>query len=62
MEAYLMEFENEILYKEQSIKLDNEALELHKTLIKNVPISQVDRNIQLLNLAKEIPPERPVIE
>lgn len=62
MESYLLELETEIKYKEQSIKLDNDALELHKTLIINIPISQVDRNIELLNMSRDLPPERPVVQ
>ncbi|KAK6632788.1 hypothetical protein RUM43_013559 [Polyplax serrata] len=62
MESYLLELETEIKYQEQSIKLDDEALDIHQSLIQMTPISQIDKNIELLNMAKELPPERPVVQ
>ncbi|KAL0270496.1 UNVERIFIED_CONTAM: hypothetical protein PYX00_007893 [Menopon gallinae] len=62
MESYLLELETEIKYKEQSIKIDEEALEAHKTLIVPVPVSQVDKTIELLNMEKSLPPEGPVLQ
>lgn len=62
MESYLLELETEIKYKEQSIKLDEESLQVHKTLIVPVPVSQIDKTIELLNMDKCLPPEGPVLQ
>lgn len=62
MESYVLELDAEIKYQEQSIRLDEKALTIHESLIQMIPISQVDRNIELMNMDKELPPERPVVQ
>ncbi|EEB17516.1 Tektin-2, putative [Pediculus humanus corporis] len=61
MESYILELETEIKYQEQSIKLDDQALSIHESILQMIPISQIDKTIELFNMSKELPPEQPVV-